>query len=314
MLILDADQVQKLLDWQGTVDAIEAMFARSCTIPQRLHYQIPLDAQQDATLLLMPAWIAGKYNGVKLVSFYPGNSAVGLETIQGTYLLMDGATGEMLAQLDGAELTARRTVCASALASKYLSRNDANHLLVVGSGRLARYLGFAHQAVRPLTRISIWSRNNDKGLKVAEAYRAAGFDANLIDDLPAGCADADIISCATMATEPLVSGSWLTPGTHLDLIGGFKPTMREADDEAVARSTLFVDTRAGVLAEAGDLLIPMEKGVIGSDRIAAELSELVSGHHPGRRNRKEITLFKSVGTAIEDLAAAVKCYENHASS
>ena len=314
MLILDANQVKKLLDWRGTVDAIEAMFTQSCTIPQRLHYQIPLDDQQDATLLLMPAWIAGKYNGVKLVNFYPGNSGKGLETIQGTYLLMDGATGVILAQLDGAELTARRTVCASALASKYLSRNEADHLLIVGSGRLARYLGFAHHAVRPVTRISIWARNKDKGFEVAETYRMAGFDSRFIDDLQAGCADADIISCATMATEPLINGSWLSPGTHLDLVGGFKPTMREADDEAVLRSTLFVDTRAGVLAEAGDLLIPFERGVIGTDDIAAELSELVSGRHPGRSDRDEITLFKSVGTAIEDLAAAVKCYENHTGS
>lgn len=311
MLIFDADHLKKLLDWQGTVAALEALFAQSCTVPERLHYQIPVDGQEDATLLLMPAWIAGRYSGVKLVNFYPSNSAKGLETIQGIYLLMDGATGAMLAQLDGAELTARRTVCASALASKYLSRKEAHHLLIVGSGRLARYLGFAHHAVRPLNRISIWARNRDKGLEVAESYRAAGFDCGVVDDLQAGCTDADIISCATMATEPLISGSWLTPGTHLDLIGGFKPSMREADDEAVARSTLFVDTRAGVLAEAGDLLGPMERGVIGRDDIAAQLSELVSGRHPGRRESSEITLFKSVGTAIEDLAAAVKCYENH---
>ena len=310
MLILDADQVKELLDWPGTVAAIETMWAQSCTIPERHHYQIPLDNQPDATLLLMPAWIAGRYTGVKLVNVYPGNSGRGLETIQGIYLLIDGTNGEMLAQLDGGELTARRTVCASALASKYLSRKDAHHLLIVGSGRLARYLGFAHHAVRPLHKVSIWARNKDKGIDVAENYRAAGFDCNLIDDLQAGCADADIISCATMATEPLISGKWLNSGTHLDLVGGFKPTMREADDEAVARSTLFVDTRTGALAEAGDLLGPMERGVIGRDDIAAELSELVSGQHRGRRDRDEITLFKSVGTAIEHLAAAVKCYES----
>ena len=314
MLILDADQVKKLLDWKGTIEAIETMFGQTCTIAQRHHHQIPLDNQPDATLLLMPAWIAGKYSGVKLVNVYPGNSTRGLETIQGIYLLIDGATGEMLAQLDGAELTARRTVCASALASKYLSRNDADHLLIVGSGRLARYLGFAHNAVRPLSRISIWARNRDRGIEVAEGYQAAGFASSFIDDLQTGCADADIISCATMATEPLVCGSWLNPGTHLDLVGGFKPTMREADDDAVARSTLFVDTKVGGLAEAGDLLGPMERGVIDRDDIAAELSELVAGQHRGRRDRHEITLFKSVGTAIEDLAAAVKCYESHTSS
>jgi ornithine cyclodeaminase len=144
---------------------------------------------------------------------------------------------------------------------------------------------------------------------VAELYRAAGIESRVVDDLRQGCSGADIISCATMATEPLVAGSWLKPGTHLDLVGGFKPSMREADDEAVARSTLFVDTRNGALAEAGDLLGPLARGVIGREDIAAELRELVGGHHPGRSSKEEITLFKSVGTAIEDLAAAVKCYE-----
>ena len=310
MLIIDAAQVEKHLDWQGTINTLEHFFAQACTIPKRQHYTISLKNQQDATMLLMPAWIAEKYSGVKLVNVYPDNPDKGLPTILGTYLLMDGATGEVIAQLDGAELTARRTVCASALASKYLSRSDAASLLIVGSGRLARYLGFAHGEVRALKKISIWARNRDKALEVADLYAKAGFDCSVTDDLESGCASADIISCATMSSEPLVFGKWLTPGTHIDLIGGFKPDVRESDDQAVARSTLFVDTRVGALSEAGDLLIPIAGGVIDRDDIAAELSELISAQHPGRTDEHEITLFKSVGTAVEDLAAAVKCYES----
>ena len=310
MLIIDAARVKKHLDWQGTINSLEHFFAESCTIPKRQHYTISLNNEQDATMLLMPAWIAGKYSGVKLINVYPDNPDKGLPTILGTYLLMDGATGEVLAQLDGAELTARRTVCASALASKYLSKSDATSLLIVGSGRLARYLGFAHGTVRALKRISIWARNRDKALQVADLYTKAGFDCAVTDDLESGCANADIISCATMSREPLVFGKWLTPGTHVDLIGGFKPDMRESDDQAVVRSSLFVDTRVGTLAEAGDLLIPMASGIIHRDDIAAELSELISAQHPGRTDEHEITLFKSVGTAVEDLAAAVKCYES----
>lgn len=314
MLIIDADRIKKHLDWQGTINSLERFFGESCNVPKRQHHTISLSNQPNATMLVMPAWIAGKYSGVKLVNVYPGNTGKGLPTILGTYLLMNGATGEVIAQLDGAELTARRTVCASALASKYLSRENASCQLIVGSGRLARYLGFAHGAVRSLKKILIWARNSDKALEVADLYRKAGFDCAVTDDLESGCASADIISCATMSSEPLVYGKWLSPGTHIDLIGGFKPEMRESDDQVVARSKLFVDTRVGALSEAGDLLIPMANGLIGRDDIAAELSELISAQHPGRTSDHEITLFKSVGTAVEDLAAAVKCYESVISS
>ena len=237
MLIIDAAQVIHNLHWQETIDSLELFFAKSFTIPPRQHYTIPLKDESDATMLLMPAWISGEYSGVKLINIYPENPRRGLPTIVGTYLLMNASTGEVIAQLDGAELTARRTVCASALASKYLSRSNSAHLLIVGSGRLARYLGFAHQAVRPLQRISIWARNRDNADEVALIYTKAGFVCEVIDDLESGCAGADIISCATMSSEPLISGKWLAPGTHIDLIGAFTPDTREADDLALLRIT-----------------------------------------------------------------------------
>lgn len=310
MLLITAEQIRENLDWTETITALEQMFGGNCVAPPRHHHTIGLKGQQDATMLLMPAWVPGSYNGLKLVNVYPGNSQKGIETILGTYILMQGETGEVLAIMDAGELTARRTVCASALASKFLSRPEAEHLLIVGSGRLAKYLGFAHGAVRSLKHIHIWARNRQKAHIVAELYLQSGFEASVVEDLESGCSQADIISCATMAHEPLITGNWLRPGTHVDLIGGFKPTMREVDSEAVSRSTVFVDTRIGALSEAGDLLIPIEQGVITQESIAAELSELVSLHHPGRTDEWEITLFKSVGASIEDLAAAISCYEH----
>ena len=261
-------------------------------------------------MLLMPAWLPGRYAGLKLVNVYPDNSKKGLPTIMGNYLLMDGSTGAPIVSMDAGELTARRTVAASALASSYLSRRTASKLLIVGSGRLAGYLGFAHGAVRPIDKIQIWARNQNKAQKTAAEYRDAGVRAEAVSDLQHASKWADIISCATLSTQPLILGEWLQKGVHLDLIGGFKPTMRETDDRVIARSRVFADTRDGVLAEAGDLLIPIQNGVFKKDDIAAQLSELASGQHPGRTSENEITLFKSVGASLEDLAAAIKCYEN----
>ena len=232
----------------------------------------------------------------------------------GNYLLMDGSTGAPLVIMDAGELTARRTAAASALASSYLSRKDSKKLLIVGSGRLAGYLGFAHGAVRELDEIRVWARNPAKAAKITDIYRQEGQAAEAWENLEEAVRWADIISCATMSCEPLVLGKWLQPGVHLDLIGGFKPTLRETDDEAIIRSKVFVDTREGALAEAGDLIIPIGNGVFSPAEIVAELSELAAMQHPGRKSHEEITLFKSVGASLEDLAAAIQCYESRQNS
>ncbi len=310
MQFISAEEIKENLGWQDTIEALRQMFTDGCTAPVRHHHPMVLPGQQEATMLLMPAWLPGKYAGLKLVNVYPDNNKKGLPTIMGSYLLMDGATGETLISMDAGELTARRTAAASALASDYLSRKDAKKLLIVGSGRLAGYLGFAHGAVRPLDEIRVWARSPVKAEVIVELYREAGYTSSVAPNLEEAASWADIISCATMSTKPLVLGKWLQRGTHIDLIGGFKPTMRETDDEVIAIAKVFADTRDGVLAEAGDLLIPMEKGVFKPEDIAAELSELTSNYHPGRTSEDEITLFKSVGASLEDLAAAIRCYEN----
>ncbi len=244
----------------------------------------------------MPAWQPGGLLGVKLVTVFPGNRACGLASVGSSYLLCDGATGRHLALLDGDTLTARRTAAASALAASFLARPDAARLLVVGAGHVAALLPEAHAAVRPLRTVTVWNRSAAGADTLAGRWRAAGFDARAVTDLRAAVAEADIVSCATLATAPLVQGAWLRPGTHLDLIGSFTPAMREADEAAVRGARVFVDTEVA-LAEAGDLV------GLAPGELAGSLTDLCKGA-PGRTSAAETTLFKSVGTALEDLAAA----------
>jgi len=308
MLILDPNQTRQALAWDALIAALAAMFKTGCVMPVRHHHSVAVPGEADATLLLMPAWQPGAYVGVKLVSVFPDNHLRSLPAIHGSYLLSSGRTGELLAVIDGGELTARRTAAASALAASHLAREDASSLLVVGTGRLSVNLVEAHSRVRPITEVVIWGRDRAKAEQAVSEARALGYTADVAEDLEAAARQADIISCATLSRAPLIRGAWLKPGSHLDLIGAFNKDMRESDDEAVRRARVFVDTRAGAFAEAGDLLQPMAAGVINADHVVAELSELVGGTE-GRRSAEEITLFKSVGAALEDLAGAILAYE-----
>jgi ornithine cyclodeaminase len=241
--------------------------------------------------------------GVKVVSVFPGNGARGLPAVSASYLLCDGETGEHLALIDGSEITRRRTAAASALAGSFLARPHAATLLIVGSGHIGGLMADAYRAVRPIARVMVWN------IRPAGAERlAARLGGEAVTDLAAAVEQADIVSCATLSREPLVRGEWLRPGAHLDLIGGFTPVMREADDAAVGRARVFVDTDAA-LAEAGDLIDPIAHGVLKREDIAGSLFSLCRGETPGRRDDSEITLFKSVGSALEDLAAAALAYE-----
>lgn len=308
MLILNQAETSRHLDWEALIEALASMFAGDCVMPVRHHHTIEVPDEADATLLLMPAWQPGQYIGVKLVSVFPDNHLRALPAIHGSYLLSSGRSGELLAVLDGGELTARRTAAASALAAKSLAREDASTLLVVGTGRLSVNLIEAHSRVRHYTRVMIWGRDAEKAERAAAEARELGYPAAVASDLEAAVREADVISCATLSRSPLIRGAWLKPGSHLDLIGAFTKDMRESDDEAVRRARVFVDTRAGAFGEAGDILQPIASGVIDKDHVQGELAELVKGH-PGRQNAQEITLFKSVGAALEDLAGAILAYE-----
>lgn len=307
MQTIDAATVNALLDDGGLVSALHAAFRDGATTPVRHHHSIPMGDANDATLLLMPAWNAAvppRHIGVKTVTVHPDNPTESLPSVQGVYLLLDGPTGTPRALIDGPALTARRTAAASALASRFLSRPDSRHLVMVGTGRLAPDLIAAHCAERPISHVTVYGRNRDRAAGVVDALAGRPFEATVCEDLEAAVATADIVSCATTARTPVFDGAWLRPGVHVDLVGGFRPDMREADDAAIRRARVFVDTRAGATAEAGDIVQPLEDGVLTKDAILADLFELCRGDHPGRGSDDEITLFKSVGTAIEDLAAA----------
>ena len=316
MQIIDAATTRSALPFDRLVQALRERFAAGCETPPRHVHEIvnPLgDAGDDAaarrmTSLLMPAWVPGRYYGVKIINIAPGNARRGLPGLHGSYLLFDARTGVPLAHLDGDEITARRTAAASALGGSYLAREDASQLLVVGAGRVAALLPAAWRAVRPIERVTVWTRRPEEAEQLAQRWRAEGFDAQAAADLRTACAEAHIVSCATLATEPVVRGSWLAAGSHLDLIGSFTPTMREADDACFEDARVFVDTDEA-LTKSGDLLVPMSHGVLSENDIRGTLTTLCKGVATGRRNATERTVFKAVGSALEDLAAAMLVYE-----
>jgi alanine dehydrogenase len=290
------------------VEALREMFLDGCEAPLRHHHGIEGKNGPAGTMLLMPAWMPGSYLRVKLVNVFQGNGARDLPAVQGVYVLFSGEIGEVIGMIEGNELTSRRTVAASALASSYLVRPDAETLLVVGTGRLARLMAEADAVVRPISHVVVWGRESAKADALVDELGGGGFGVAVATELEGAAAKADIISSVTLSREPLVKGQWLKPGTHLDLVGGFTPQMRETDDEAVERSNVFIDT-LGAIAEAGDIIIPLANGVLKEADICADLAALARGHHAGRSSADAITFFKSVGASQEDLAAAILVYE-----
>jgi ornithine cyclodeaminase len=316
MKFISAAEVDRALTFAGLVEALRAMFRDGAVQPVRHHHTIERPDGAASTLLLMPAWTdfdaagtsAGGHVGVKVVTVSPDNNRVGKPAVMGLYLLLDGRTGEPQALIDGQRLTQWRTGCASALAADYLARPDASKLLVIGAGALCPFLAKAHSAVRPIREIRIWNRTSGNGEKAAAALRADGLPAEATTDLDGALGWADIVSSATITNEPIIAGAKLRPGTHVDLVGGFTPKMREADDDAVRRARVYVDTRAGATKEAGDIVQPLQSGLLRPETIVADLFDLSRGERKGRESADEITLFKSVGAALEDLAAGIAVY------
>jgi ornithine cyclodeaminase len=300
------------LPWPELLQALQDAFAATdLTTPTRAHYPMHgLSTPGTPVLLSMPAWSQSLGLGVKLVSVYPDNARYGLPSIHGLYMLMNGATGQPEAVLDAGELTARRTAAASALASRHLSRSDSRTLLMIGSGRLSQYLPLAHAQARPIQRVLVWGRSLARAQDSAEALRLQGLNAMAVGALADACAQADIISCATLSQTALLQGAWLRPGTHVDLVGAFTPQMREADDAVFQRAaSVWCDTLAGGLSEAGDLVQALGSGALQRSQIHGELADLCRATTPPARSAADITVFKSVGAALEDLAAARLCVE-----
>jgi alanine dehydrogenase len=303
MRVVTADEVHRLLDYPSLVEALRELFRRGVDRVERYVVAEPLADRRQNDWLILPAWQFGRHQGIKLVSVFPGNGAKGLASVQGLYVLFDGTNGMPVAAIDGAAITLRKTAANSALAATYLARRDAETLLMLGAGAMALPLIEAHCAVREIRRVLVWNRTPARAEAVVANLKLPRVSAQVCTDLTGAVAEADIISAATMSTTPLIQGRWLKPGHHLDLVGGFREEMREADDEAVRRSRIFVDARFTAAAHAGDICQPLASGLI-TDSDITDTFQLARGERPGRRDDGEITLFKSGGGGHEDLGTA----------
>lgn len=322
-----AQEIERLTPWPKLVPSLDQALRESrVSAPQRHHHSLQSAAQLPATLLLMPAWQEGAYLGVKMVTVFPDNHQLKLPSLTSTYQLFCCATGRFLASFDGNTITTRRTAAASALASQYISRPDVKTMLLIGAGSVGSQLVWAHSSVRDIEQIFIFDQFDGAASQLAERLREKGVSAKRIsrDALSAVAQSVDLISCATLAKAPVLSGDWVRPGTHVDLVGSFTPDMREADDVLMAKAKIVVDFRAQALAETGELIQPIASGVITPESVIADLPQLCADEGNVRGEfcdlGNHITVFKAVGDAREDLATAVLVYESalaekeHASS
>lgn len=304
MRIVTAAEIDQALSFPALVNALAEAFRAEVVTPPRHHHTIARDGA-DATLLLMPAWTAaaqGGFLGVKIVSVFPDNGARGLPSVLGTYLLMDGETGKPVAALDGTRLTLWRTAAASALAARHLARPEATRMVMVGAGALAPFLIRAHASQRPIASVTLWNHNAEKARRTAADLARQGLPVQATEDLEAAVRGADLVSCATLSRQPIVKGEWLKAGTHVDLVGAFNLAMREADDRALQRSQIYVDTMAAK-SEGGDVALALQSGAIAEEAVRGDLFGLCA--RTPDRDPEAITLFKSVGASLEDLAAAM---------
>lgn len=324
MRLVTAAELNQVLDVRSVMERLRSAFRDDIASPRRTVHHVESSLGPDepgaGDLMLMPAWVRGTaragdmsgrrgYIGVKVQSVFPDNRSHGVPALTGVYVLMSGRTGEPLGLIDAPTLTRWRTAAASALAASYLARQDCERLLMVGAGSLAPHMIRAFAAIRPICNVLIWNRTAETAERLAKKLDRPDFRVGATTDLEGAVKGADIICTATASTAPLIRGAWLSPGAHVDCVGGYRPDMREVDDAVLSRARIFVDTRPGALSEAGDIMEPLEAGVITVEDIAADLYELARGERAGRRYHDQITLFKSVGVALEDLATATLAFE-----
>lgn len=308
---INAAFIEENTHFPDLIDALERSFAEaSVLVPMRHHHDFPNpEVGDDSTLLLMPAWNPGREAGVKVATVSPGNGKFNLPAIQGIYIYLDALKGGVQAILEAKSLTAKRTAASSALAAKYLSRPDTRSMLMLGTGALSPNLIRAHASIRPIEQVYVWGRDFKKAERIRELLKDDDLEVTPIRDLEEQLGQVDLISSATLSVTPLVLGKYLKPGQHLDLVGAYRPHMREADDETIVKSQVFVDTYEGGLKESGDIALPLKSGVLKEADIKADLFGLAGKKHKGREDREQITLFKSVGHGLEDLTAASYYFE-----
>lgn len=313
MIHFDDPAIESLFSYKEFIPVLRKYFTKDIKSPTRPHYPIDNADSDPNMLLLMPAWQVDDHIGIKIITVFKNNAAKGLNTINGIYLLFDGKTGVPICTFDAATITSKRTAATSALASSYLARPDSKVYTMLGTGRLCKELVLAHRAIFSLDTVNIWGRDRSKASTKVEELKDLGINANIVKDKADALNRSDIISAATYSKTPIVHGEFVDAGKHIDLVGSYLPDHREADDELIAKSNIFIDTKAA-LKESGDLIIPIANGVIKESQIQGTLIQLCKGEDPGRLDVNEITFFKSVGYALEDLAIAIYLYDKHQGS
>jgi ornithine cyclodeaminase len=303
MRVFSDAQVQEVLPWKALISGLKETFAKGISLPLRTAHTVPVPGEPDASFLAMPAWEVGGKLAVKMLYIVPGNSVRGLPTINATVLVFDAVTGQVQAAMEGGELTARRTAATSALAASIMARKDARSLLIVGAGKIASNLIPAHRTVRDYDEIKIWARRPEQAQALADQFDGT---VTAVSDLDASLPHADVVAAATFTNDPLIKGTLLKDGAHLDLVGGYTTEMREADNDAIKRAAghIIVETFEGARAEAGDITQPLKDGAITEADIAGDLAGLCQGKVQARTEDSQITFFKSVGAALEDFVAA----------
>ena len=307
VLVIGQEEVRRLLSPADCIEVMAGAFAAlargEALQPLRTAHRLPGDR---GLLAVMPAYLGDiDAPGIKVITVFPGNHGTELDSHQGAILLFEGERGQLVAVVDATEVTAIRTAAVSGLATRLLARADAGDLAILGSGTQARSHLAAMAAVRRLRRVRVWSRDPARAAAFAESARSEqACDVAAVASAREAVTGADLVCTTTSAREPILEGAWLSPGAHVNAVGACLPVVRELDGEAVARARLIVDRRESALAEAGDILLARAEGAIGADHIAGELGEVLIGTCPGRRADDEITLFKSLGIGIEDIAAA----------
>ena len=304
MRIINAESVAKCLPYSDLIEKLRAAFTHDTCAPERTNHTIKNTQDSASSLLLMPAWKQEESIGIKIVSVFPENTANNLSAVHANYILMSAKDGIPKAVMDGSELTLRRTACASALAADYLAKDHTKTLLMVGTGNLAPHLIRAHMKVRDYSKVLVWGRRKEKAEQLVSSLKDLDIEILSIENIEKACSLADVISCATLSKDALILGEWLKPGHHLDLVGAFTPEMREVNNEAIVKSRVVVDTYKGALSESGELIKAIKDGDINESHILSDMRELILLKKNIREDENNITLFKSVGTALEDLAAA----------
>lgn len=310
MKTLDAEQVNSALSFPRLIDALQDALSRQFSMPARMVYSLDEAEGNHDAFAVLPCW-TDSLIAVKAFTYFPDNPKPAFESLYSKIMLFDRAHGEPLALVDGTSVTFWRTAGISGLASRLLSREDSETLLLLGTGNLAHYIIMAHASVRPLKRVLVWGRSPEKVDQVVQraSEMLDTIEVSAVVDLQAACASADIIVSATGSHEPLVKGEWVKAGTHTDFLGNHLPSKRECDTNLILKSKVYVDSRINCFREAGEILVPISEGVFSTDKVVAELSEMCAMKCPLRTGDSEITLFKSVGMALGDLVGAGLAYQ-----